>query len=170
MFTPLTRLDHGSPKTLQFEGLRVGPWEADDVWWGLHDPSTLCQVIPGCTRLHPTGDNTFEATVEERVGPFTVAYGGTLRIDDAQENSLTVAVCATGSTGSLALQLQVRLINAEMAPGTSIGYVAHAVVDGMVGRLGTHALLRVGEHLTESFFRSLDAVLSEGVPARGTRA
>jgi carbon monoxide dehydrogenase subunit G len=140
---------------MRFNGVRDVPAPVEDVWPALHDPAVLRAAIPGCERLEPLGGGRYAATLAARVGRIADTYRGTFTVADLRAGSeLTVTVRSRGRFGTLDLELMVRL-----APGhgacTVLTYDAHAVVGGLVSRLGRAPLALAGGHITSCFFREL---------------
>jgi uncharacterized protein len=140
---------------MRFNGVRDVPAPVEDVWPALHDPAVLRAAIPGCERLAPAGGGSYSATLAARVGRVADTYRGTFTIEDVRPGSeLAVEVRSRGRFGALDLELRVRL-----APGygacTVLSYDAHAVVGGLVSRLGRAPLSVAGGHITSCFFRDL---------------
>ena len=140
---------------MRFDGRREVSADRDVVWQALHDPAVLQQLVTGCESMRPLRDQTYAATMVARVGPVTDTYRGTFTIEDRREGEeLRVGVAARGRCGRIELDLRVRL--ADGPTGTSLTYVADAVVGGLVSRVAGAALRVFGQHFTGCFFAGLD--------------
>jgi carbon monoxide dehydrogenase subunit G len=145
---------------MRFSGERQVPAAVGAVWAGLHDPTVLRTVVPGCVEMSVLGDGRYAATLQARVGRIADSYRGTFSVADVEPGSeLRVRVQAAGRFGRLEVDLYVRL-TAGSAGATSLRYDAEAVVGGLVSRLGGPALTVAGGHFTAAFFRDLDHVVA----------
>ena len=56
------------------------------VWKALNDPNILKQCIPGCESFEKEGENIFNATATNQIGPMNATFSGTVTLSDIQEN------------------------------------------------------------------------------------
>ena len=107
----------------------------DQVWAGLQDPKILAAAVPGARRLHPTGPDEYEITVDVGVGSVKGTYEGTFALTDKQEGeACTVRASASGRPGSVEAVAQMRL--AERDGGVLLTYEADATVTGPLAGVG----------------------------------
>lgn len=150
---------------MRFNGVRQVQAPADVVWAALHDREVLRAAIPGCQHLTPAGPQRYAATLAARVGPVADTYRGAFAIEDlCPGTELGVLVEGRGRCGQLRIELRVELEEGRGTATTALRYDAHAVVKGLVGRLGNATLTVAGGHLTGCFFRDLDRSLRAGAP------
>jgi uncharacterized protein len=150
---------------MRFNGERQVAAHVTEVWAGLHDRVVLSAAIPGCHDLVATGEGTYAASLQARVGPVSDTYRGRFSIEDlCTGRELRVRVDARGRCGRLQVDLHVTL--APGADGTThLHYVAEATVGGPASRLGRATLMVTGGHFTGCFFRDLDrSLLRAGAP------
>src|SRR5579872_943842 len=85
---------------MQVEGRYTFEAPSTVVWRLLMDPTALSECMPGCERLEPTGDNTYEATLKVGVAAVRGTYTGKLELTDIQPGTrYTMAVEGSGSPG-----------------------------------------------------------------------
>lgn len=132
----------------------------EKVWDALLSPDVLSRTIPGCERLEPTGENTYDLTVTAGVASIKGTYKGTVTLTDLQPHSeLTMRVEGAGSAGTIGVTVLVRF-----QPGaedtTEMSYDADAVVGGMIGGVGQRMLTSVSKRLAGEFFAAVNDVLT----------
>lgn len=138
----------------------------EKVWEALLSPETLNRTIPGCERLEPTGENSYELIVTAGVASIKGTYKGKVQLEDLQpHSSLTMRVDAAGSAGTIGVTVAVRFAPGEGGT-TDLTYDADAIVGGMVGGVGQRMLTSVSKRLAGEFFRSVnDELTGVAVPA-----
>ena len=50
------------------------------VWKALNDPNILKQCIPGCESFDKEGDNIFNATATNQIGPMNATFSGKITL------------------------------------------------------------------------------------------
>lgn len=132
----------------------------EKVWDALLSPEVLRRTIPGCERLEPTGENTYELTVTAGVASIKGTYKGTVTLEDLQPHSaLTMRVEGAGSAGTIGVTVLVRFQSGDEGT-TEMTYDADAVVGGMIGGVGQRMLTSVSKRLAGEFFASVNDVLT----------
>ena len=138
----------------------------EDVWDALLNPDVLTRTIPGCERLEPTGENTYDLTVTAGVASIKGTYKGTVELEDLMpHSSLTMRVDGAGSAGTIGVTVRVRFEPGEGGT-TDLSYDADAVVGGMIGGVGQRMLTSVSKRMAGQFFGAVNDVLTGvAVPA-----
>jgi carbon monoxide dehydrogenase subunit G len=132
----------------------------DQVWAGLQDPKILAAAVPGARRLHPTGPDEYEITVDVGVGSVKGTYEGTFALTDKQEGeACTVRASASGRPGSVEAVAQMRLADRE--GGVLLTYEADATVTGPLAGVGQRLMGAAARRTTEQFLGALDARIME---------
>jgi uncharacterized protein len=135
------------------------------VWAALNDPAVLVRTIPGCEQLEALGDDRYRMTVTAGVASIKGTYLGEVALTDpAPPKAFTLKAAGSGAPGTVQADVRVTLDDAD-AGGTLLSYAADAVVGGAVGGVGQRVLAGVAKKTAGEFFRAVDAVLAEAVPA-----
>lgn len=132
----------------------------EDVWDALLNPDVLTRTIPGCERLEPTGENSYELTVTAGVASIKGTYKGAVELEDLEpHSSLTMRVDGAGSAGTIGVTVRVRFEPGEGGT-TDLSYDADAVVGGMIGGVGQRMLTSVSKRMAGQFFGAINDVLT----------
>ena len=124
------------------------------VWDALMSPDVLAGCIPGCQRLDPTGDDTYEMALKVGVAAITGTYKGTVSIvDKAGQESYRMVVEGKGMAGGVRGEGTVRL--RENRAGTEVTFEGEAHVTGMIARVGQRLLGNTSKLLINQFFNCL---------------
>jgi uncharacterized protein len=130
----------------------------DQVWAGLQDPKILAAAVPGARRLHPTGPDEYEITVDVGVGSVKGTYEGTFALTDKQEGeACTVRASASGRPGSVEAVAQMRL--AERDGGVLLTYEADATVTGPLAGVGQRLMGAAARRTTAQFLSALETTI-----------
>lgn len=132
----------------------------EKVWDALLSPEILNRTIPGCERLEPAGENSYEMTVTAGVASIKGTYKGKVLLEDLEpHSSLTMRVDGAGSAGTIGVTVLVRFAPGEGGT-TDLSYDADAVVGGMIGGVGQRMLTSVSKRLAGEFFGAINDVLT----------
>lgn len=111
----------------------------DVLWPMLLDPTVLANVLPGCEKLEPTGENQFNGILKIKVGPVQGKFMGDVVMGDLQApESCTISVDGKGApgfvkgTGTLHLEA-----DGDM---TTLHYTGDADVGGRLASVGQRML------------------------------
>ena len=130
----------------------------DQVWAGLQDPKILAAAVPGARRLHPTGPDGYEITVDVGVGSVKGTYEGTFALTDKQEGeACTVRASASGRPGSVEAVAQMRL--ADRDGGVLLTYEADATVTGPLAGVGQRLMGAAARRTTAQFLSALETTI-----------
>lgn len=142
---------------------------AERVWAALNDPAVLARTIPGCERLEETGPDAYRLTVSAGVASIKGTYLGEVRLADKHEpTSYTLHATGSGGPGTVSAECLVTL-RPDDNDGTTLTYVAEAVVGGVIAGVGQRVLAAVAKKLAGQFFAAVDAEL-RGPAQQVTRA
>lgn len=155
---------------MKFTGENVLQAPVERVWDALLDPAVLVRTIPGCSKLEPTGENSYDMTVTAGVAAIKGTYAGTCRLHDlTPHESLQMDLQGAGAPGTIGAQVAVSF--ADAGDGTTrVSYEADAVVGGMVGGVGQRMLTSVSRKMAGEFFGNVGDVLSGAAPAAAPSA
>ena len=92
----------------------------DRVWAALNDPAVLQQCTPGCQRMEPSADGSFDVLLEVGIAPIKGQYSGKIRISDTVPPAqYKLAVSGNGSTGFVHAEGMIWLQPAHRKPFVS---------------------------------------------------
>jgi hypothetical protein len=139
---------------MQVKGHYTVPVPREKVWAYFTDPTFVQQCIPGCEKLEPLGDDTFEATLSVGIASIKGEYKGTVKIENKQPPTAYRLVVEGGSqlgfvkgTGDLTLQ---------EAPQnqTEIIVEGEVQVGGKIARVGQRILGSAAKMMMDRFFKN----------------
>jgi len=132
------------------------------VWDFLVDPRRVVACVPGGELLGVAGEGAFDGRLRVAVGPFTFAYGGRVRIAEADVAARRVRIVGVAreraGADSARLTLESRL---APLPGGATVVVAHArvEVEGRVVELGRGLLEHLGHLVFQDFAGAVRAAV-----------
>jgi uncharacterized protein len=142
---------------MELSGTRIIAAPRHIVWQHLNDPDTLRAVIPGCDSLDAVGDDGFEATVRQKIGPVRATFRGKVTLADirAPESYRIIGEGSGGIAGFAKGGADVRL--AEVEGGTELTFEAEAQLGGKLAQLGNRLVGGVARRVVDEFFDAFQA-------------
>ncbi len=147
------------------------------VWDFLVDPRRVVACVPGGELLGVEDDRTFEGRLRVAVGPFTFAYGGRVRIAEADVAARCVRIVgqARERIGADSARLTLESCLAPLPDGaTEVVAAARVDVEGRVVELGRGVLERLAHVVFQDFAAEVRAAVEAeaeavaGSPAAGS--
>ena len=132
------------------------------VWDFLWDMARLTPCIPGCTGVEAiTPYQRYQATVQDRVGPFKVRVPLEIEVLVATAPERLVArASGKDSTVQSLVKVEVDLTLRETVPtSTVLQLSADVTVFGKLGTLGHSIIVRRGEAIIDQFATAMRAAL-----------
>ena len=121
------------------------------VWKALNDPDILKQCIPGCESFDKEGDNIFNATATNQIGPMNATFSGKITLLKIIENeSYTLSGEGQSSVGFANGNAKVNL-NEENGM-TVLNYEVDINVGGKIAQLGSRLINGVAKKMSDYFF------------------
>ena len=146
---------------MQLKGTHTLPAAREQLWNHLMDPEFLARVTPGVTRLERTGDDTYEAIADIKMGPVKGSFSGDLAIKDKQEpGSFVLEVSQKSKIGNVSATIDLALESAD-ENSTVMTFDGKAKLSGLLARMGQRVLSGVANTLTKQFFAALEEELSK---------
>jgi len=140
---------------MKIEGQHVLPAPREQVWAALNDPDVLTKTTPGLKSLTPTGEDTYDATIELAVGPVRGAYQGTVRITDkTQPEKMTIVVEGGGRPGTIRATGAMTLEAQDVS--TLVRYVGDVQITGVLMSVGHRLFGGVAKQMAGEFFKALE--------------
>jgi len=135
------------------------------VFAALNDIDILRQAIPGCETIEAVSPTEFAATVSAKIGPLKARFNGQVSLTDIVLNeSYTLAGEGRGGpAGHAKVRSNVKLEDAP-AGATILHYDVKADIGGKLAQLGGALVQKTAEKLSAEFFRTFEALVSDGKP------
>lgn len=124
----------------------------EDVWAMLNDPEVLRRCIPGCQDLTATGQDSYSARVQLRLGPVKATFAGEVEMTDiVYPRSFRLGGEGRGGVAGLASGY-ADVVLEPAANGTVLTYSAKAQVAGKIAQLGSRLIDSTSRKLADQFF------------------
>ena len=123
-----------------------------EVWTRLFEPDVLRRCIPGCKELKQTGENSFDAKVQLKIGPVSATFAATVTICDieAPASCRIVGKGNGGIAGFAKGDCAVTLV--EEGDSTILTYRAETEIGGKIASLGSRLVQATSKKLADQFF------------------
>jgi len=137
---------------MKLEGTYKVAAPRDIVWKNLLNPDVLARTIPGCEKLEPNPDGSFNAELKIGIGMVRGTYRGRVEIlDQVPPEHFQMKVDGQGSGGFLKGQGTLTLT--ESGNETLISYTGEAQVGGLFASVGQRMILSAARQIVEQFFQ-----------------
>jgi carbon monoxide dehydrogenase subunit G len=148
----------------------VVPASVEQTWRTLLDVPRVASALPGAT-IEPGGDGDYRGRMTVKVGPVTVEYAGTARLEEVDEEQHVASfyVQGSGGQGSAAASIVNRLA-AEDDGRTRVVVETDLRVTGRAAAFGRGLLEDVSARMLAEFARRLEAELTEPGSEPGTES
>jgi uncharacterized protein len=121
------------------------------VWKALNDSNILKQCIPGCESFEKEGNNTFNASATNQIGPMNASFSGTVNLSNIKINeSYTLSGEGNSSVGFVNGNANVKLIEENNI--TTLIYEVNIDVGGKIAQLGSRLINGVAKKMSDYFF------------------
>ena len=124
------------------------------VWDSMLSPDVLSGYIPGCDRLTPSGDDSYEVDLTVRIASIRGSYKGAVKIED-KVNLQSYRMVVTGSGRGGSVQGSGDLRFSQDDGRTTIEVTGDSQVTGVVARVGQRLLGGVSRMMMNQFFDCL---------------
>jgi carbon monoxide dehydrogenase subunit G len=152
---------------MQLEGTHTFRAPRDQVWTVMLDPEQLAGCLPGGQDFRALGNDSYEVTLNVKVGPVTGAFKSRIQLADIEEpNSYRLLVEGSGSPG--AVKGAGTLTFGDAPEGTLVSYKGDVQVTGTVARVGQRLLPGVAKMMVGRFFECMDGKV--GLAGQATSA
>jgi len=146
---------------------------AEEVWRALIDVARVAPCLPGAEVTEAGEGGEYRGTFTVKLGPTTVAYAGTLRMEQVDEQARTAVMAARGTDrrgqgGATATIASA--VREEPGGATSVDVVTDFAITGRLARFGRGGMIEdVSKRLLGEFASCLQAQLA-GAPAQADEA
>ena len=130
------------------------------VWEALIDVERVAPCLPGATIAEAGEDGTYEGTFSAKVGPASVSFKGTLKMENVDESTHTATMQANGSNrrgqGGAKATI-VSKVSDNGSGGTKVDIDTDYSITGPLARLGRGGMIEdVGNRLLREFANCLE--------------
>jgi carbon monoxide dehydrogenase subunit G len=134
------------------------------VWEALIDVQRVAPCLPGAAITEAGEDGTYEGTFSAKVGPASVSFKGTLKMENVDEASHTATMQANGTNrrgqGGAKATIVSRVSEKE-GGGTKVEIDTDYSITGPLARLGRGGMIEdVGNRLLRDFASCLEQQLA----------
>ncbi|MHB8653928.1 MAG: SRPBCC family protein [Terriglobia bacterium] len=125
------------------------------VWKQLLNPDVLARSIPGCEKLEPNPDGSYNAELKMGIAMVRGTYRGRVEIlDQVPPKHFRMKVEGQGSGGFLKGEGTLTLT--ESGSETMISYTGEAQVGGLFASVGQRMILSAARQVVEQFFQAFE--------------
>jgi carbon monoxide dehydrogenase subunit G len=124
-----------------------------EVWRLITDPSVMGSCIPGCNSIEVTGDNSYQANIEVKVGPIKAKFG--VDVEVTEEVILDHIISTTrgeeGGRASVISAHNLLKLSDSVNGGTEVYYSSDVTISGRLGKYGHGIMKKVAKNLSDKF-------------------
>lgn len=136
-----------------------------DTWHTLMDVQRVAACLPGA-RIEPVGeDGSYRGALKLKVGPVTMSYEGTVRLEDVDDTSRTLSYYASAreanGTGSAAATIRTRLTALDGEPRTRLDVETDLNVTGRAAQFGRGIMQSVATKTLGTFAIGLERLIEQ---------
>lgn len=138
----------------------------EETWHTLMDVERVAACLPGA-RIEPVGeDGAYRGALKLKVGPVTMAYEGTVRLEDVDDTSRTLSYYASAreanGIGSAAATIRTRLTALDGEARTRLDVETDLNVTGRAAQFGRGIMQSVAAKMLGTFAGGLEALIEQG--------
>jgi len=136
---------------------------AEEVWRALVDVQRVAPCLPGAEVSESDEEGVYRGLFTVKLGPTTVAYAGTLRMERVDERARTAVIAARGSDrrgqGGASATI-ASTVRSEGEASTTVDVVTDFTITGRLARFGRGGMIAdVSRRLLSEFAACLQARL-----------
>lgn len=124
-----------------------------EVWRNITDPAVMGICIPGCNSIEVTGESSYQAKIEVKVGPIKAKFGVDVEVTEEVEPDRIVST-TRGEEGGRASVISannfLKLSDGEFG-GTDVYYSSDVTISGRLGKYGHGIMKKVAKNLSDKF-------------------
>ena len=136
------------------------------TWRTMMDVERVAACLPGA-KIQPVGeDGTHRGALKMKVGPVTVSYAGTVRLEDVDDANRTLSYHASAreasGTGSAAATIRARLSPVDDDARTRVDVETELNVTGRAAQFGRGIMHSVASKMIGAFAGELQKLIADG--------
>jgi carbon monoxide dehydrogenase subunit G len=134
------------------------------TWEIIRDAPTVAGAIPNVRDFRNVdGAGTYEATIEDKLGPFKVEVPVTIEVgEDPVEHRMTAKIAGNDRRGQARVRGEVSAVVVEAGTGSRLELSASIEVLGRLAALGTVPMRRRADQIFDVFVRNLSTLPGVG--------
>ena len=138
---------------MKIEGSYKIPASPEVVYKRLLDPEALASALPGCEKLTPNADGSYQAAMKVGVAGVKGTYQGRVEIlDQKPPERFRMRVNAQGKGGFLKGEGEMLLSAA--GDETTVSYSGETQVGGMIAAVGQRMIQAASRQIVNQFFQA----------------
>lgn len=138
---------------MKLEGSYTVPARRETVWQRLTDPQVLARSLPGCEKMEPGPDGSYQTELKLGIAAVKGTYRGRVEIlDPVPPERYRLKVEGKGTGGFLKGEGTLTLT--ESGGGTQISYSGEAQVGGLIASVGQRLVLGAAKQIVNQFFEA----------------
>lgn len=147
--------------TMDISGEFTIPAPRERVWVALNDPEVLVRCIPGCEELQRTGENTFDAKMQAKIGPVKARFDTSIELSDMNPpESYTISGQGKGGPAGFG-KGAAQVVLDEQGEETVLRYTAELQVGGKLAQIGSRLVGGATKKIANDFFSRFVAEFSD---------
>ena len=136
--------------------------QAQEIWDLLMDPDTLAKITPGISKLELTGDDSYKALAEVKIGPVKGTFKGQVDVKEKVEpQSFVLGVKQKSTIGNANADVLIKLDQQEDEVCV-VSFEGKAKLSGLLARTGQRVIAGVANALSKQFFVALEKEIAAG--------
>lgn len=140
---------------MHLEGSHLLHAPVQEVWDKLQNPEILAKVTPGIKTLESTGENTYDAISEIKIGPVNGSFKGKMEVAEQKEpESFVLIIKQNSKIGNVKATGTIRLQKVDDSQ-TEVFFAGDAKISGLLARTGQRLISGVAKTMTNQFFSNL---------------
>jgi carbon monoxide dehydrogenase subunit G len=125
------------------------------IWEVLMDTDKLTRITPGLSHLEISGEDTYLATAEVKIGPVKGVFKGDMSITEKRVGeAFTLNILQKSKIGNVNAKVRIELEELDAAL-TGLSFAGEAKMSGLLARTGARVMTGVANSLSKQFFEGL---------------
>lgn len=137
----------------------------DDVYRLMLDVEKVAPCIPGAHVLGSREDGSYDAEVKVKLGPVSMTYRGTVKVEEHDDSARTAKLRAKGNEargqGTAQAVMSMSVTPAEDG-GSQVAVSTDMLVSGRVAQMGQGIMQDVAKRMMGEMSRNMEAMLTTG--------
>lgn len=150
----------GRRRYMKIEGSYKIPAAREIVYKQLLDPEALARALPGCEKLAPNPDGTYNAEMRVGIAAVKGTYQGRVEIlDQKPPERFRMRVNVRGKGGFL--QGEGEIVLSASGDETTVSYSGETQVGGMIAAVGQRMIQAASRQIVGQFFQAFAKQIQE---------
>jgi carbon monoxide dehydrogenase subunit G len=136
----------------------------ESAWSQLQDIEAVASCMPGAEITEKTDDTHYKGKVKVKIGPVSVAFSGTIEVQDINADERRLQLTASGKdakgTSSAIMDLTANIQESQEAKCALIGD-ADVTVNGKLASFGGRMMTQVADQILQQFADNFSARLPQ---------